>query len=361
MESNLDAYYTAVKNWRGLLLLILYDVFSDRLAPATANQALIGGQDDTEVVMHCEEARMYMQSLFGIVKRVSAKDAVETFEAKESDVIVTAFPKSGCALMQQMCYQIAVLSGGHGPDDSTGLNYSEISVVVPWIEMRNVLKTPPSAITPRVFKTHLSSATFKTLASRHIVVIRDPTHLPASLLNFLFDEVSPEAGVLSDQVRADCIDIATEVLVLKTDPSRDDGLAAWHAYTKDWVSPPRENVLVMFYEDVIANLRQSVRTVAKFMDCKLSEDDVATAAARCNREYMAGDEKFRSKFVKDGLGLRKNLRLTLPSNYCGFKQFKLHDSRLAAIEEMNLRAFGVRSYTDIRQKITQEQRDLFNR
>lgn len=308
-----------------------------------------------------DEAMHYMRGILDRFKTTDRGSEIRSFETRKSDVIVTTFPKSGTVLLQQMIYQIAVHSGGAPPADPTGEEYEDISNTVPWIEMRNFLKLPDSQTTPRTLKSHFPITSFVPGSMRHVVVIRDPQSFPASFLNFMFDVVHyKQSTKLSDEVLQECVDIMAREGLINCDMYNREQYAIphWHEYIKKCVWPPRENVFVLFYEDVIVNLEKTCRRVARFMNCNVPGDAFATIAARCEQDYMAASSKFQGFRTQKLFGQPSHAIKARPKDYVGFKRFKMRAELVKDLEKYNLEVFGVRSYPEIRKFITKEQFDF---
>lgn len=298
-----------------------------------------------------EEAFRHVSAIKKLASKVLEPQGLDFFERRSSDVIVTAFSKSGSALFSQMCYQIAVASGGHCQKDPTGLEFGELVEVVPWIENMKLLNLGPCETKPRIFKTHMTLSYFEPLKCKHIIPARNPESIPGSMLNFLFDIVVQDTSV-TDEVRQECVNLIMENFVLGVPPNRTDGLSVWHSQLKEALESENDNVLVLFYEEVIRNMKPAILAVSRFMGCKLSEEGISTVLDRCNREYMAADAKFKGSREQVAFGLSAAPNLTQPEHLVGFKKFKINKSSKSKLEEMNLRAFGVRTYEEIVNKFS---------
>lgn len=463
------------------------------------------GKEKTEGAWARIEAERLMASLGGLLYRMDSSTSAKVlskYEFRPSDVVVTTFLKSGTVLLQQMCYQIAELSSATSSADSEkkGMEFDSIMCAVPWLEMAHVFNLPPSATSPRVYKTHLPISAFDNPSQggkpKHVVVLRNPEAIPASVLNFAFpshfgsgdatwrditggaeggdpgkerseNESSIKNGRVTQTLRSgskeneseegrwtneddsedegfdwsqfhpdvlnECFNIVAErkLLTIKSSgyqnrpstklealatiknsdnadshslpasaslsssrsppvppplsssaPSLTPQLAEydrncsilshWHAFVKDCMSTLQRigspsnretdrDVLVLFYEDVIQDMESSVRTVAKFMNCPLSDDLVRLVVDRCDRTYMSKDPKFRASIMQRPLRLPNSPRQTLPASFVGFKRFKLSRSHLDAIEQLNKRAFGVSSYHELKENLRRQQCALKNR
>lgn len=300
--------------------------------------------------MNCDVVRLEAQRHIGNLMKLSGKvmknQGLGSFERRPTDVIVTCYPKSGSTLIQQMCYQIVVASGGSSPLDPTGLEFTELVDVTPWIEVMDVLQLQPFESSPRILKSHMSISSFQPLACKHIVCVRNPLEVPASLLNFLFDAVVGDE-LVSEEVRAECVNVVMENFILGLPPGSRDALPIWHSQLKEALHSQRDDVLVLFYENVVQDLDGTVAKVANFMGCKLSETGTATVLSRCKRNYMAVDPKFKGIKEANVFQMKAVPNFTRPKNFIGFKKYQIRNDLKQRLEETNLLAFGLQTYQEI--------------
>lgn len=279
---------------------------------------------------------------------------------QHNDVIINAFPKSGTTIMQQMCYQIAVLSGGAPATDPTGMEFNDIAVVVLWIEklaLFNQQDNEENYSSPRVFKTHYPVSAYRDEdnhdmnKARHIVVLRNPLDFPASLLNFLFPALFPdvELGEISDDIKQKCVDDVAESFILHD--LEKSGLGPWHTFVSQCAFYGKEYVLLLFYEDIVKNLDDTVRRVTEFIDCELTEDNVTEVLQRCDRDYMASDPKFEGRLEKKVLELPGLGVHTFRASHVGFKKYKVSQHLRRKVEAMNIKLLGVTSYEEVTTKL----------
>lgn len=298
---------------------------------------------------HREKALRHMAAMKGLVARLMRPRGLELITRRPSDVILTVFLKSGTTLLGQMCYQIAVLSGGSCPKDPTGLEYGLLDEVVPWLENMDQFNIDPCETNPRIFKSHMTLSFFEPLECKHITCVRNPLQIPASMLNFLFDIVVQDDSV-SDEVRQECVNIIMEDFILSVPPNSKDGLPNWHSQLKEVVESKDEKILLLFYEQVLHDMRGTIVKVAKFMGCELSEADVSTVLDRCDRNYMAADPKFKGTLGTKALKMPVAPSFTQPSHFVGFKKFEVADSLKLKLEKAYQDVFGVRTYQEIMDK-----------
>lgn len=322
------------------------------------------------------------------------------YEPRDTDVVVTTLGKAGTTLLQQMAYQLAVLSGGAGPDDASGEEFTDIIRVSPWLEFSNEFGIHSYESSPRVFKSAFEAGAFANAGhtlQKHIVVLRDPEAYPASFLNFLFDELvsfKTIPGITGYGERARiCADkvvryhvfhnfVKTELLGIAPDLTKLDkrltfgthseaeavdlaklrslyGKFDWFRFAKGWLkaraedrSAENERVLVLFYEDTVNDLRKTAALVANFMGVSLPEGSAVldTVVERCKREYMVGNPKFECQIEAESFGIGKVLKCN-PESFVGFKQFSFDKDELNVLRERFQETFGVDSYNEFKSRV----------
>lgn len=303
-----------------------------------------------------EEALHYIANFEEISTKLMSNDGLDSFERRDSDIIISSFPKSGNALISQMCYQIAVASGGGSEKDKSGMEFEDLAQIAPWIEQMKMLGLQPWESKPRIFKTHLPiPKVLDPSKGKYILVVRNPELIPHSMLNFLFDTLGDDEfdqRKAGDAVREQCVNLMMERFILGKSNGNDDGLGAWHGHLKSSLEVHDERMLILFYEQVVAHLADTVQKIAKFMDCDLSPTGLSTVVQRCDQNYMANDQKFHGLLEKRVMGLPCEVRHTQPKTLIGFKKFKICHEVAHELESMNLKAFGVATYDEIVEKLS---------
>lgn len=283
---------------------------------------------------------------------------IQEHKYRPTDVIITTFPKAGTTLTQQMAYQVVSLSGGGPSFDPTGKEFADLAIVSPWIDYIPVIGIPPCETSPRVLKTHAPVTAFEGHKCRHVVVVRNPESHPGSWLDFLFDSMVPNAESVSKEVREATFHASAEHNLLT--PITDEGLGKWHYFIKNSVFPLQENVLVLFYEDIVADMEVAVRSLASFMGCKLEPEKVKEVVRRCDRNLMVRDPRFFCRIESMRFGTVCDLPKAKPAERQGFKKFRMTEDAVKRLEDMNMKAFGVRTYKEFRDMIRKQQSSAFN-
>ncbi len=203
---------------------------------------------------------------------------------RENDVIVTTYPKSGTTWMKQIAVQIGYLGNGE---------YKHIDDVVPWPdklvpqegpELNDItgLKDSPTGV--HVIKSHLEANYIPyDTAAKVICVVRDPKDTLVSVVHFEngFNKLMFTHEVPVDEwVKA----FQTERFIYQP----------WAMFTDSWWRQRnRDNVLVMFYEDMVKDPLETVKTVAEFIEVELNREQLDKVCEKCSFSYMkANDKKF---------------------------------------------------------------------
>lgn len=184
-----------------------------------------------------------------------------TLQLRPLDVVVATHSKAGTTLMQQVVHQLR--SGG---DEA----FDDISLVVPWIEPSFDMgldlnaPIPGSFEPPRAFKTHFGwKGVPKTglnpadpasrPVARYLCVVRDPHDIMASFYPFLLNWFyTAEELRLCDFV---------EVMIHHRGVPYWDHVAGWYEAAETYP----EQILFLFYEDIVKQPLEMVRRVASFI------------------------------------------------------------------------------------------------
>lgn len=302
-----------------------------------------------------DEGVQCLQQIWDQHSKIPPPTGRQSYKPRPSDVIINALLKSGKTLLCQLVYQVVVHSGGATATDPTGENFEDQMEVTPWIEYAPYFPKYKGETTPRVFKSHDLLASFQPLKCHHILLLRDPTSLPSSFLDFLFDPIVKNPASKSDSVREATFHAFAEQTFNQPVDSTNFMPPNWHAFARDAVNGPRNGVLVLFYENIVKDLAGTARAVAKFIGCDLTEDGVEKVVERCSREYMLQKPMFEGKYEATLLQHPRRVYKVKPERKSGFRQFTIKAEVLMEIEKHNLEVFGVRSYGEIVKQIVSQQ------
>lgn len=204
-----------------------------------------------------------VEALFACVNAVSPEldEALQRglhFQPQASDVFISPYPKCGTTWMQQIV---------HGLRTGGSMDFTEISVVVPWLEMayaQGIDIEKNQVVQPRVFKSHFSWNEMPK-GGRYIYVTRDPRDALVSYYRFM-DGWFFEQGALSIE------EFAHNLLMSGLGEEGDLDTSYWAHLRSWWEQRDREDVLIVAFEDMKADLPRTVRQVAEFIDLPMTQD-----------------------------------------------------------------------------------------
>ena len=208
--------------------------------------------------------------------------AVERFTARPSDVFICTYTKSGTTWMQQIVHQLR--TGG-------SMDFDDISVVVPWIEVAVDLGIDPSADQPwepRAFKSHLSWSSIPR-GGRYITVFRDPATVLPSFYRF-FEGWFFEPGSVTLE------EFARGLYLAGSRAGRH-----WQHLIDWWPRIGDDDVLALSYEDMSLAPDSVPQIVAEFLGLDLDPSATPRVIENCSRSAMAAHS---AKF--DDRALRKH-------------------------------------------------------
>lgn len=298
---------------------------------------------------------------------------LDSYDPRPTDVVVTTFPKSGTTLTQQLTYQVVVATGGAPADDPEGLNFSDICEAAPYVDYGPDHGFHARDSSPRVFKSHSPPSMFKTSIQKHVVVFRNIASYPASCLDFLYDALAGEP-VSDNRVKEAAFHKFINVRLLgnplggkggggfgfpyekDVTVEQDDSklpVGPWFLHAKAWVNALRPGVLVLFYEDIVKDMAGAAKKVAKFIGKDIDQAGIDHVLKRCDRDYMANDEKFMCKLEAECLGFYNTWKAK-PATRDGFKQFKIKDEDLDGVNKRFQQEFGVDDYQGFMDMVKQK-------
>ena len=198
---------------------------------------------------------MDTERTFRRARTIAELDAIEGFSTEEgerigrtyrpdpTDIFISPYSKCGTTWMQQIV---------HGLRSGGSMNFSEVTEVVPWLELAHDMGADvhaPQVAAPRAFKSHLTWDEIPK-GGRYIVVFRDPVDAMLSLYRF-FEGWWFEAGSISVDAFAD--------YYLQRGGDYWEHAASWLRQRG------RDDVLLVTFEEMKRNLPGVVDRVADFM------------------------------------------------------------------------------------------------
>lgn len=223
-----------------------------------------------------------VEGIRAVFDRMLTADGVAAglaFEPRPDDVVISSFAKCGTTWLQQIVHSLR--SNGH-------MEFDEISQVVPWIEPAADLGIDLDAEQtghPRAFKSHLAWDPVPK-GGRFIVSVRDPLDAALSVYRF-FEGWFFEPGTL---------DVETFVRSWFLD-SRNyyTHLGSW------WPRRHQDDVLLLAYEHMKADLEGTVARVADFIGVRADDELLELAARQSSFEAMTANKSKYSETLMRGL------------------------------------------------------------
>lgn len=182
------------------------------------------------------------------------------FQARSTDVLITTAPKAGTTWMQQILHQLRT-----GGDD----RFEDIDAVVPWLERQRppqswqqVLRDFDALPDPRLFKTHCTwEQTPGREIARLILTVRDPRDCCISFYHHRMD-MTDSALACHGMERPASLEAHVEEWL---------GAGAWFRNLASWwPRRERDNVLMLRYSDLKADLPTAIRQIADFLGWPLT-------------------------------------------------------------------------------------------
>jgi hypothetical protein len=214
------------------------------------------------------------------------------YRPRPDDVFIVGYPKSGSSLMQMMLYQLAT---------DGAMDFPHIDTVAPWFEMAlhgGLHKYLEGLASPRIFKCHLTYGLMPK-GVRSIYVAREVRDVAVSAYHH------------------NCLEHGYD---LELEPFINTFLrgkmffGSWFKHIKSWWPHRNDpNVLFLRYEEIIADIPGTARTVAGFCSWSIDEEKMARVVERCSLSFMKQhDAKFDPRLHQCGRNSRRFIRNGVP-------------------------------------------------
>lgn len=214
----------------------------------------------------------------------------ELIRLRAGDVVVTSWAKAGTTWLQHVVTQMLYGIGGR----------YMLPRVAPWVESPYVpaqrLEQLESGRSPacRVFKSHLDAKAMPYLeSSRYIYVARDGRDAVWSWYQHhrrLRPAVYDAMGKLSGGRFTPLMPPNEDFAVYFKEWLDGDGYPLWSFWSHIrswWELRERSNVLVLHYEDILAEPRKRIVEIAGFLGLTFGAEDVDKLVAMSSKDYMA--------------------------------------------------------------------------
>jgi hypothetical protein len=188
------------------------------------------------------------------------------FKPRPTDVLISPPGKSGTTWLQQIA---------HGLRTRGSMDFEEITSVTPWIEVAQGFGWDLEAehvAEPRVFKSHMTWHDIPK-GGRYIYSIRNPLDVLVSSYRFFegwwfeVDSISIESFIRDH---------------IKNYETR----GYWHHISSWWEQRDNEDVLLLCYEEMKADLVGTVKKVAQFMKIDLDDELLDIVVHQSSKEFM---------------------------------------------------------------------------
>lgn len=261
------------------------------------------------------------------------------YKPDATDVFIVTPPKCGTTWMQQIV---------HGLRTRGSMDFDEITRVVPWINMAHdsgIDIYAPQVAHPRAFKTH-STLDEVPKGGKYITILRDPKDALLSHYHF-FEDFFFEKGSIDIET------FAREFYI--------PGRTVFKHITALWDRRKDENVLPLCYENMKADLPQTVERVAEFIGIPLDDELREIVLKQSDIKFMsAHKDKYEDNIIREARGPAMGLPLDgqlnkVRSGQVGESKQRVPDEIKQELdevwhEEITLK-IGLRSYDDFRKEL----------
>jgi hypothetical protein len=265
------------------------------------------------------------------------------FKPQPNDIVISPYAKCGTTWLQQIA---------HGLRTSGGMDFDEINCVVPWIEVAYDVGYDLEAAqvaNPRLYKSHASWHDIPK-GCRYICSFRHPYDAIISFYRFFegwFFE--PDTIGLEDLTH------------WRWPRDEVDCQGYWYHLISWWEQRHNQDVLLLCYEDMKADLAGTVQKVARFMGVELDDSLLEIVVRQASREFMLAhkhqfDEHRLHKIGgrRAGLPAPNDTSKVTPgdSNQARYQLSAALKRELDDIWQEQIRArFGFENYEELRQAL----------
>ncbi|XP_062381984.1 sulfotransferase 2B1-like [Sardina pilchardus] len=192
----------------------------------------------------------------------------EEFNFRQDDILIVTYPKSGTTWMQEIVPLIK--SEGDLTPVQTIPNWER----VPWLEVdRTRILNVEERPSPRLFATHfhynMMPESFFKVKPKVLYVLRNPKDVFTS--SFYYH------GMALFLVNPGTVDEFMEKFL-----NGKVMFGSWFDHVKGWIhSKDQEHILHIFYEEMIMDLKGSVRKLSYFLGKSLSEEVIEKISDHC--------------------------------------------------------------------------------
>ncbi|KAM8847375.1 amine sulfotransferase-like isoform 1-T1 [Synchiropus picturatus] len=229
-------------------------------------------------------------------------DLIHDLEVRDSDVFVVTYPKSGTIWMQQILLLIEAKGDVKAIGGKDKLSNGDL---MPWLELTGHSQAFAAAPSPRLRVTHLPyhlmPAALTQRKGKVIYIARNPKDVLVSYFHFHKLATMLETPKSFDEF-------------FEKFMTGDVYGCRWFEHIKTWYSHREElNMLFITYEEMIRDLRSSVRNIVAFLGKELTEEQLESVVKHstfdnmrkmplANYEQVPGDllNHHQGKFMRKG-------------------------------------------------------------
>lgn len=241
------------------------------------------------------EMEMMKRKLSMLETEHGRKAGLVSLVPKPDDVFIVTPPKCGTTLVCQIVHSLR--TGGD-------MNFEEINLEIPCLEMAYDYGytdiNAPQAAHPRVFKTHAWKHHCPWLdEAKYIYVVRDPLDAGPSFYHFLEGWFFYSSDIPMDDFIKEFFLARGKPSSIMQNASHWHNMASWYEHRKD------DNVLWLFYEEILQDLRRHIDIIADFLGLAVGDTALRdTAAKQSHIDHM---KQYPTKYDEHMLKEARNI------------------------------------------------------